>query len=93
MCVQIRIGIRGFNFKEGDIVEHFNVTHTTRGILQDCPGPRRMARYKWMSSEVVRVSSRLRGEISFSSLEDVAQGNLGEVGITTAELIAWRARR
>ena len=43
-----------------------------------------------MSSKIVRVSSRLCGEISRSSLDDVAHGKLGEVGITTTEQIAWR---
>ena len=52
-----------------------------------------MERRRRMSSKIVRVSSRLCGEISLSSLEDVAQGKLGEVVITTADQIAWRARR
>ena len=29
---------------------------------------------------------------NLAQLDDVAQGKLGEVGITTAEQIAWRAR-
>ena len=41
MCVQIRIGTRGFNFNTGDRVEHFSAKHTTRGILQGFPGARR----------------------------------------------------
>ena len=36
----------GFNFKTGDHVEHFSVTHNTRGKVQGCPGLRR-----WHSSE------------------------------------------
>ena len=45
-----------------------------------------MARCRRMSSKIVRVSSRLCGEFSLSSLDDVAR-------ITTTEQIAWRARR
>ena len=31
----------GFNLNTGDHVEHSSVTHTTRGIVQGCPGLRR----------------------------------------------------
>ena len=37
-----------------------------------------MAGCRWMSSKMIRVSSRLCGETSLSSLEDVAQDNLGK---------------
>ena len=52
-----------------------------------------MARCRRTSSNIVRVSSRLCRETSLSSLDDVAQGKLGAVGITMAEQIDWRARR
>ena len=94
MSEQTRIGTRGFSFKTGDHVEHFSVTQTTRCILQGCPKVRADGT---VLVDVRQDCSCLQQTRPRNLAQFTGRGRtrhkLGDVGATTAEQIAWSARR
>ena len=61
----------GFNLNTGDHVEHSSVTHTTRGILQGCPGLRR-----WHGAGGCQATSFVSRRVNLAKLGSRRQNRL-----------------